>query len=215
MSECVRSASYAASQELLARGLRVTRSHLGEINAALLGYATYAALLLEARDPAHRFCLDDADVIVLDPVSGANRASELLQGLGTEEVSQVVSACRFALAETFDNKAFFDSVDEMFDNWAEHEIASMVIHAENLDPRLARVLGAPACDGAWHASDPLWQARDEWVIETKGTICEADEDGAEIYGGAKLSWQGRMVFHKAGRAGLIVDTLGASCQPAS
>ncbi|MFX7992839.1 hypothetical protein ABTK58_20255, partial [Acinetobacter baumannii] len=85
----------------------------------------------------------------------------------------------------------------------------------NLDPRLARVLGAPACDGAWHASDPLWQARDEWVIETKGTICEADEDGAEIYGGAKLSWQGRMVFHKAGRAGLIVDTLGASCQPAS
>lgn len=213
MSELVKRATYAVSQELKASDLRIGRSHLAEIHAALLGYGTYAALTREALDPSVEFTLDRAQVIVLDLAAGAARAAALLPGLSQEQVAGAVMACASSVRQCSNPIAVFSSVDEMFRQWASAEIAATALEAPDLDPALSRVLGQPKVGDGWEVSGPMWASRHEWVVEAQGTMQEPSSgDGDDLYGDVVVDWRGRLVFHKAGRAGLIVATRGATCQ---
>lgn len=212
MSELVRRANYAASLPLKASGLNVGRSHLGEIHAALLGYATYAALTREALDPSAEIPLERAQVIVLDVQSGISRAQALLPGLPKDQVVNVVTHCASALGEVASPITVFYGTRELFEDWARDVISAIALEAEDLDPVLRRVVGAPKFNDGWEASGPLWSSRHGWVIEAQGTMQEEGEEGDELYPDVVVDWKGRLVFQKAGRAGLIVDTGGATCQ---
>ncbi len=213
MSELVRRANYAVFQHLRDEGLHVVRSHLGEIHAALLGYPTYAALALEARGASTGAHLCDAQVIALDQKAGEARAAELLSSLPPARRQDVIEQCSLALAECAAPITVFESVDDLFDDWAKDQIASLALDAEDLNPAVRMVLGEPVVEGTWRASGSLWHSRLDWVIEAYGTVREIDDDGVSVDGGVVLGWRGRLVFTKAGRAGLIVDTGGASCRP--
>jgi hypothetical protein len=213
MSELVKRATYAAAQKLGAGLLPVSRSHLGEIHAALLGYATYAALTQEPFAPSAQCPLSEAQFIVLDVAAGAVRARALLPVLSEVQVDDVLAQCAVAITQCAAPTPVFSGVDELFRVWAGAEIAALALEAQDLDPALRSVLGKPRLHADWQASGPLWASRLDWVIEGQGTMREEpSDDGDDLFGDVVVDWRGRLVFQKAGRAGLIAGTGGATCR---
>lgn len=81
-------AAYNAAQDLKSTDITLTRSQISEVIAALLGYGSYAALIVEQRrtDIAS---MADAECFIIDVEAGKRRASTL----GCLSLQRVVDAC--------------------------------------------------------------------------------------------------------------------------
>ncbi|TBU88458.1 hypothetical protein [Phytopseudomonas dryadis] len=214
MSNYVRTAAYAASQALSAQGLTVKRSHLSEVIAALLGYRTHAALTVEEADSSFAYHLDDADILVLNKPMGETRAEELGLPAAGIAASLVTMACIDALKVSARSEHVYVGVAEFYDSHAREVLAEAIYNDEDAAGAMAESNASfpdePAMDIECPPTTDLWTAADEWIIEADGVMTgEYDPDGHRMYNGHSLNCRGRLIYAKAGRAGLVlVDTQG-------
>lgn len=213
MSNYVRSAAYAAAQALTARGLTVKRSHLSEVIAALLGYRTYAALVVEDANPKLDYHLDDAEIVVLNLPSGAERVAEL--GLEAGAASVVISACVAALKASVDGVSVYDGVPDFYDSHAREALAEAIYNSDEVADAMAESNAAypnePEMDLECPLTEDLWAATDEWTIQANGDMAgQYDPDGDRMFTGDTLNCCGWLSYRKAGRAGLVFVEAGGS-----
>jgi hypothetical protein len=209
MKNEISSAAYAASQTLVARGLVVKRSHLSEVIAALLGYRTYAALSTEEADTQLEYHLDDAEVIVLNEPLGATRCEEL--AVPIEAVADCIEAFKGSTLTPV-----FAGVSQFFDLHARELLENGIYDGEYVSGVMAESNASfsdnPDIDEGDQSGD-LWQSTTHWEIEGYGKLVGSyDPDGDRMFNGDTLDVWGKLIYKKAGRAGLIFDELeeGAS-----
>lgn len=214
MSNYVRSAAYAASQALAAQGLKVKRSHISEVAAALLGYRTYAALAVEEAVASHGCHLDDAEIYVLNVPLGTLRSTEL--GLHGTVAPLIVSACIRALKGSSAQADAYESVDDFYESHAREALAQAIYDSDDVAGTMAESNAsfpdAPEMEDACPATSDLWATRDEWTLEADGVLAgEYDPEGDRMFNGDTLNCRGWMTYCKAGRAGLVFAEAGGSC----
>lgn len=197
----ISSAAYAASQTLALQGLSVSRSHLSEVAAALLGYQSLAALQTEMANSALTYHLDDAERLVLTVPLGEARARAL--GLAAEVPSACIDALK-AIAPMPVHKG----VSELYDEYAREALEALIADGESTSMAMAdsnaSFYDAPELDEEPVSNGDLWTSADEWSLEVSGTFSgEYDPDGDRMYNGHAFNVWGKLVFAKAGRAGLI------------
>ena len=204
MTTIVSTAAYAAAKALAPAGHIPKRSHLSEVMAAMLGYQTYAALVVEERDASLPHHLGDAELLVLNPPAGELRARKL----GVGDVSSVIQACIVALKASVGDIQVYRGLDDFYDSYGRDALAEAVSSSEE-------VASAMAETNAYFGDDPelpdetpptenLWEARAGWSIEARGKMHgEHDADGDRMFAGDTLNCYGKLSFVKAGRAGLI------------
>jgi hypothetical protein len=197
----ISSAAFAASQALAGQGLRVARSHLTEVLASLLGYKTLAALQVEESDPTLDYHLDDAERLVLDRPAGMARA----EALGLPETA--VTACIDALKATAEIPVH-TGVSDLYDEHVREELEQIIADGESTAMATAESNGsfpdAPYLDDEPITSGDLWASAAEWSIEASGSLSgEYDPEGDRMYNGHEFDVWGKLLFAKAGRAGLI------------
>jgi len=208
MSNHVRTAAYAASQALSAKGLAIKRSHLTEIIAALLGYRTHAALSVEEADSTLDYHLDDAEILVLNLPMGEARAEEIgLSALGVS-TSVITTACIDALRANADSKSVYVGVADFYDSYASQALADVIYFDDDVSGAMSESNAvfpdAPEMESEHLPTDDLWTTVGEWAIEATGVMTgEYDPEGDRMFNGDTLSCQGRLLYSKAGRAGLV------------
>lgn len=213
MSNLVRSAAYAASQALSAQGLTVKRSHFSEVIAALLGYRTHAALTVEEADPNLDYHLDDAEVYVLNQPMGEARVGELGLSATGMKPSAVTTACIDALKASAGSTSVYVGVADFYDSHARQALAEAIYNDDDVASAMAESNATfpdePQMDVECPATVDLWAAVAEWAIEADGDMTgEYDPEDDRMFNGDTLNCRGRLLYSKAGRAGLVL--VGAS-----
>jgi hypothetical protein len=214
MSNHVRSAAYAASQALAAQGFTVKRSQLSEVVAALLGYRTYAALVVEEANPNLDYHLDDAEIIVLNLPMGAQRILELGLEAGSAP-SMVTPACIAALKVSANQAGVYEGVADFYDSHAREALAEAIYNSDELAGAMADSNASypdePEMDLECPATADLWAATDDWMIEADGNMTgEYDPEGDRMFNGDTLNCRGSLTYRKAGRAGLVFVESGGT-----
>jgi hypothetical protein len=208
------SARPPASQALAAQGLTVKRSHLSEVVAALLGYRTYAALVVEDANPKLDYHLDDAEIVVLNLPMGAARVLELGLEDGTTP-SIVMPACVATLKASVDRVGVYEGVADFYDSHARGALADAIFNSDELAGAMAESNASypdePQMDVECPATAELWAATDEWTIEADGNMTgEYDPEGDRMFNGDSLNCRGWLTYRKAGRAGLVFVESGGT-----
>lgn len=211
MSNLARSAVYTASQALATQGLKVKRSHLTEVVAALLGYRTHAALTADEADRTREYHLDDAEIYVLNVPLGTARAAELVLQNGPV----VVQVCAAALKGGAGQADVYESVADFYDSHAREALAQAIYDSDDVAGAMAESNASfpnePEMGDACPVTSDLWAARDEWTIEATGDLTgEYDPEGDRVFNGDTLNCRGWLTYRKAGRAGLVFDEEGGS-----
>lgn len=208
MSHYVSAAAFAASRALAAQGLKTKRSHLSEIIAALLGYRTYAAMAVEEADSSLDYHLEDAEILVLNVPMGTTRAEELGFSDAQASAAIVTQACVDALKAEATSMKVYVSVEEFYDAHARQALAEAIYMDDDVASAMAE------CN-AYFPDEPdmplecppvedLWASVKEWSIQADGVMTgEYDPDGDRMFNGNQLQCRGRLVYDKAGRAGLV------------
>ncbi|WP_313054501.1 hypothetical protein [Pseudomonas lopnurensis] len=209
MSSYVRSAAYAASQVLAAQGLTVKRSHLSEVIAALLGYRTHAALAVEETDVSLDYHLDDAEVLVLNQTMGEARAEQLGLPAAGVAVPDVMTACIDALKAHAGSVGVYVSVADFYESHASQALAEAIYNDDDVAGAMAESNASfpdePEMDIECPSTTDLWAAVSEWAIEADGVMTgEYDLEGDRMFNGDTLNCRGRLLYSKAGRAGLVL-----------
>lgn len=209
MSNYARTAAYAASRALAAQGLSVKRSHLSEIIAALLGYRTYAALTVEEADSKLDYHLEDAEILVLSLPMGEARVEQL--GLSATGIASpvVITACIDALKASASSASVYVGVADFYDSHARQALAEAIYDDDDVAGAMAESNASfpdePEMDIECPPTTDLWAAVDEWEIEADGVMTgEYDPEGDRMFNGDTLNCRGRLVYRKAGRAGLVL-----------
>lgn len=209
MSNYVRTAAYAASQALSAQGLTVKRSHLSEVIAALLGYRTHAALTVEEADLNLDYHLDDAEVYVLNLPMGEARVEQLGLAATGMKPSAVTTACIDALKASAGSTSVYVGVADFYDSHARQALAEAIYDDDDVAGAMAESNATfpdePEMDIECPSTEDLWAAVDEWAIEAEGFMAgEYDLEGDRMFNGDTLNCRGRLLYSKAGRAGLVL-----------
>lgn len=196
----ISSAAFAASQSLAQQGANVPRSQISEVAAALLGYQTLAALQVEESNPALDYRLDDAQRLVLNVPQGEARAAALSLPSG------VVEACVDAL-KAVAGVQVHSGVSDFYDEYAREALEQAIADGESTAMAMADSNAMfpdyPELEEPTTSGD-LWTSPTEWSIEASGTMSgEYDPDGDRMYNGHELNVWGKLLFAKAGRAGLV------------
>lgn len=197
----ISSAAYAASQSLAQQGLSIPRSHLSEVVAALFGYKTLAALQVEESDPTLDYHLDDAERLVLNIPLAQDRAGAL--SLSETTVGACVDALKAAATVPV-----HAGVSGFYDEYARETLEQAIAEGESTAMTMADSNASfpdnPDLEDEATTSGDLWASPTEWSIEASGTMSgEYDPDGDRMYNGHELNVWGKLLFAKAGRAGLI------------
>jgi len=208
MSHYVSAAAFAASRTLTAQGLKVKRSHLSEIIAALLGYHTYAALAVEEADSSLDYHLEDAEILVLNVPMGTMRAEDLGFSDGQASAPIVTQACVDALKAEANSTNVYVSIEEFYDEYARQALAEAIYTDDDVASAMAECNAyfpdEPDMPIACPPVEDLWSAVKEWSIQADGGVTgEYDPDGDRLFNGDQLQCWGRLVYDKAGRAGLV------------
>lgn len=193
-------AAYAASQDLKNQGLNLPRSHVSEIMAALLGYGSLAALQAENANAALECHLADAELLVLNLPAGELRAVSL------KHDAAVINPCVNAIAAKA-GVPVFKGIDDFYGSRAYEVLVSVIGDGEYVAGAMADSNASYPDDpdlGEYEVSGDLWTSPAEWTIEASGTWKgEYDPDGDRMFNGDTLDVWGKLIYAKAGRAGLI------------
>lgn len=197
----VSSAAYAASQAMCRRGVNISRSHLSEVVAALLGYRTLAALYVEESDQNLDYHLDDAERLILNIPLGLVRASSI----GLSEIA--VHSCVEAL-KVVATVPVHSGISDLYDGYAREMLELAIAEGDSTAMATAESNASfeegPYMEDEATTSGDLWEAPTEWSIEATGTMSgEYDPDSDRMYNGHSMDVWGKLLFFKAGRAGLI------------
>lgn len=201
MNAAIQSICYNISQHPEIRNTPLKRSHLHEVISALLGYASYAAMVEEDKKPQLEYSLSEADYIVLNLPQGLERALKF--GVSDDAFRIFILELKSGLSAKVS-----ESVDDFYDDHI-REILEEEIYQEALDSGEMAESNAdfespPDMDYNLTFSGDLWTSVDEWSIADTGTLSgEYDPEGDRMYNGHLLNVQGKLTFAKAGRSGLI------------
>lgn len=203
MTTLISAAAYAASQSLAVNGQSIKRSHISEVLAALLGYQTYAALVLEERDDRQEYHLDDAEMLVLN----THLAKQRLDVLGLSHIVLVLPACVSALKGAASVPVYQD-LAHFYDAYARQIMVEAISSSDEVSAAMTET-NAHFDDEAelpytLPPTENLWEARSNWSIEASGDLVgDHDIDGDRMFAGDTLTCLAKLMFDKAGRAGLI------------
>lgn len=201
MSLDLSAAAYAASQNLKNQGLPLPRSHISEIMAALLGYGKLAALQAENADTTLDYHLEDAELLVLNLSAGQQRAMAL------DCSETVVGPCADAIAARA-GVPVFKGVEDFYGGHGYEALVGAIADGDYVASAMADSNASYPDDpdlGEWKVSGDLWTSPTEWTIEASGTWTgEYDPDGDRMFNGDTLDVRGKLIYAKAGRAGLIL-----------
>ncbi len=193
-------AAYATSQDLKNQGLNVPRSHISEIMATLLGYGSLAALHIENADTSLDYHLKDAELLVLNLPSGHQRAVAL------NHPAAVVGSFVEAIA-AHAGVPVFKGVEDFYYDHAYEALVGVIADGEDMASAMADSNANYPDDPdleAWEVSGNLWTSPTDWMIEASGTMTgEYDSEGNRMFSGDTLDVWGKLIYVKAGRAGLI------------
>jgi hypothetical protein len=202
MSLDLRVAAYAASEDLKNQGLNIPRAHINEIMASLLGYGTLAALQAENADTTLDYHLDDAELLVLNLPAGQQRA------LALEHTEVVVGPCIDAIA-AHAGVPVFKGLEDFYSGHAYEALVAVIGEGEYVATAMAGSNASYPDDpdlGEWMASSDLWTSPTDWTIGASGTWTgEYDPEGDRMFNGDTLDVWGKLIYAKAGRAGLILQ----------
>jgi len=204
MTKLISAASHAASKALAVSGHAIKRSHVSEILSAMLGYQTYAALTIEQSDASMEYHLDDAERLILNPDAGKLRAHEI----GLASTSDIVQACALAL-QTVAPMPVHEDIDLFYDEYGREALADAISSSDEASAAMSETNayfeGDPELPEEMPPADDLWKSRVEWSLEARGKIKgDHDIDSDRMFSGDTLNCQAKLMFAKAGRAGLIL-----------
>lgn len=178
------------------------RSHTREVIAALLGYASYAAMLEEGKNPPRKYSLADAEYIVLNMPLGMERAKKF--GVSDDNFGVFISELKAGLSVKVS-----ESVDDFYDDHI-REILEEAIYQDAAESGEMAESNAyfpdyPDMDYDLVTSGDLWKSVEEWSISDTGTLSgEYELEEEQMYNGHQLNVQCKLTFMKAGRAGLVL-----------
>jgi hypothetical protein len=205
MTKIVTSAAYAASKTLASFGPAPTRSQLSEVIAALLGYQTYAALVIEEANSSLFHHLDDAEILVLNKPAAAMRAT----AIGIVNIPTVVQTCIGAIRGAVKPVIrVFVGVDDFYDSYARERLVREAINSDDVSGAMADSNALfdddPEFQGDTPATANLWHALTDWSIEADGDwVGSYDSDEDRMFNGDTLKCSAKLTYVKAGRSGLI------------
>ncbi|MFB4749777.1 hypothetical protein [Enterobacter bugandensis] len=209
MNAAIQSICYNISQHPEVSNTTLKRSHLHEVIAALLGYASHAALIQEGKEASQEYEFSDAEFVVLNLPMGTERASKFLL---TNEIFRI---CVLELKSGMPVPVF-ESVEDFYDDKV-RELLEEAIYQEAgesgaMDESNAYFDYLPDMDYKLETSGNLWTSVDEWSIADTGTLSgEYDPEGDRMYNGHTLNVKGKFIFAKAGRAGLVLLDDSTEC----
>ncbi len=203
-------AAFKAHAALKHEGFTLKRSHVGEILAAALGYREYAALALENADTTQTLHLADAEHVVLSEPRAVVRVGEMALAAdetGAKRIAEVI--IQTTVAEW---PNLYSSIEAFVDEHL-HEYLSdaMTFAQETSDAEAESNAEFPygvEVDEVDPESDDLWSARNAWSASANGTMSgNYHPDGDRVFNGDKVHCSATVFYLKAGRAGLVFDTL--------
>ncbi|EKK3980571.1 hypothetical protein PU707_002855 [Cronobacter sakazakii] len=201
MNAAIQSICYNISQYPEVRNNSLKRSHLHEVVAALLGYASHAALIQEGKESSQEYEFSDAEFVVLNLPMGAERAVKFFL---TDEIFQI---CVLEVKSGMPVPVF-ESVEDFYDDYLREFLEKFIYDGAEETGDMADCNASfydyPDMDEDYSISGDLWTALNEWSLEDTGTLSgEYDPEGHRMYNGHTFNVKGKLKFAKAGRAGLI------------
>lgn len=204
MTTLVSSAAYAVTKFIASSGHTIKRSHISEVLAAMLGYQTYAALVVDESDDQLDYHLDDAEMLVLNQAAAEQRANSL----GISAVPLVIQACVSEL-QSATTTPVYEDLDHFYDSYGREALIDTISSSDDVSAAMSET-------NAYFDSDPelpeetptttdLWSEREQWSIEARGEMQGShDVDSDRMFAGDTLNCFAKLTFTKAGRAGLIL-----------
>lgn len=214
MTKLISAASHAASKSLAPAGpvfKPIKRSQIQEVMAAMLGYHTYAALSLEEQNDSIDLHLDDAEMLVLNIAAAERRA----QGLGFDALPELVQACVAALRASAPMRVH-ESMDDFYDSYAREALVDAISSSDDVSAAMSETNAEFESEAYLPIETPdtddLWEARTEWSIEASGDMKGSHNiESDRMFSGDTLICRGKLMFDKAGRAGLVfVESEGSA-----
>lgn len=205
MKAILRAASFEASQAVALRGLNLQRSHVSEVLAALLGYRSYSALVVEEADASKTYHLGDAEMLVLNQSLAAWR----LGSLRLTDENLILEACSEALKTSESQIRVFVDIDDFYDSYAREALSDTIQGSDDVAAAMsdtnALFLNEPELPEETPAVGNLWESLESWEIAAQGDLRgKYDIDSDRMYTGNILNCWAKLTFAKAGRAGLIL-----------
>lgn len=202
--------NYQIQQDLRSAGISVQRTKLGEISAALLGYATYAAYHADDTSPVG-VMLDDAEHIVFQPSYAETRCHDLgLSGpIVLSVLASVAEKLKDAILATHLNGPSVHSSLEDFEEDFLHP--QMLDAAENSDEASSAMAETNAYIDIVEIEEFDYESSilgtdATWTATGLGAI-HMDQDTEKAFSGDKVNFSIKFFFEKNGRVGLRhVDT---------
>jgi len=203
MTTLVSSTAYAAAKFMASSGHTIKRSHISEVLAAMLGYQTYAALVVEENDSDLGYHLDDAEMLVLNQFAGEQRA----RTLGIDTTSKLIEVCFMTLKSTTTARVYKD-VNDFYDSYGRQALAEAISSSGDVSSTMAETnadfYDDPDLPVETPQTENLWEARSVWEIAVEGTMHGShDIESDRMFTGNTLDCYSKLTFDKAGRAGLI------------
>lgn len=216
MTDIVKKAAFAVKKTLALKGIEIRHGVALEVIAALLGYRTYAALVIEESDDNLQYHLRDAEFIILDQHGADARLEEL--GLSElfilDDFIESLVACRSAV---------FRSLHEFYDDYAREALHEIILS----DQRVIAVMeNTTATSPYWvelddrlTVSGKVWSSVDSWKFVAFGTMdgehlgtFPDPEDADQFDDTGEIHCDGWLEFAKAGRAGLKHRSSGGNAE---
>ncbi|OEZ97976.1 hypothetical protein [Duganella phyllosphaerae] len=205
MTTLVSSTAYAVSKFMASSGHTIKRSHISEVLSAMLGYETYAALVVEESDDQLDYHLGDAEMLVLNQAAAEQRANSL----GITAVPLLLQTCISAMQGSTTTPVYKD-LGHFYDSYGREALIDTISSSDDVSAAMSET-------NAYFDSDPelpeetpattdLWTERDSWSIEARGEMQGShDVESDRMFAGNMLNCFAKLTFNKAGRAGLILD----------
>ena len=202
MNPAIQSICYKISQHPEVQNSSLKRSQLHEVIAALLGYASHAALVTESKSEDRDYEFSDAEFIVLNVPYGKLRAQKF-------SMSDNVFHCCITEIKAGLQIPVFEALDVCYDYHLRELLAGIIYDEAEQSGEMADSNAIyseyPYMDDKIITSGDLWASLDKWTIEDTGTLTgEYDPEGDRMFNGNTLNVKGRLTFAKAGRAGLVL-----------
>lgn len=206
-------AAFKAHAALKKAGLTFPRSQASEVLAAALGYRTYAALAKENADTTLNLHLADAEHVLLSLELAVTRVREM--ALSTEEdgikkIAEIVVETTLAEWPNVHAgvKGFVD------DHLLERLIDEMTNAPETSDAQAESNADFPYMmdvEDVDPETEDVWSTRDAWSASASGTMSgDYGPDSERVFNGDKVSCSATIFYLKAGRGGLVYDTMEIS-----
>ena len=110
----------------------------------------------------------------------------------------------------------YEDLDQFYDDYAREELVDTITNSDDVSAAMSETNAYFDSEAnlpyEMPATDDLWAARSEWCIEASGDIKGGhDPESDRMFAGDTLNCRSKLIFGKAGRAGLIfVESEGSA-----